>query len=768
MTRGACALSTATPRRLLRRQRAGAIKGLVDRLAQGGREAGRQAGLLFSIVGVVGLANDAIPGGVNPGREVTLDLMTLVIGVVAIALPWGRWPARVSTVVVLPAMAIYVVNASLGFVPQVALGIYLVVILGWIGYWHGASWCLFTTPLAATAYLLPYVLGAKDSGGAIDAVFLVVPTALAIGVILARSASSLKASEERFRILAATAPIGILEVSVSASVELANPRISEITGMDLDQLMGRGWIDAVEPDDVPALMALIDRARPERDREAATFRLRRTDGELRHVKVSASPKGGGKESGYVVTIEDVTEEIHAQEELAHQAFYDTLTGLPNRALLLDRLNQELARRRRNRSNFAVLFLDLDRFKTVNDTLGHDRGDEVLKEVGDRFEHVIRAGETAARFSGDEFVFIIRDIVGITDAVAAARRVLRVLDAPIRAGGEELTITGSAGIVLPDERADAATVLRNADTAMYYAKEAGRNQVEVFNDALHERMRERLETERELRKALERAEFELYYQPGVELTTGRPMAAEALIRWHHPTKGLVPPLDFVPLAEELGLIVPIGNWVLEQSFTQTAEWDAQLDAPHLQVLSVNLSAKQLEDPEMPDLIRDLLKRYGIAPERVAVEVTESVVMSDGSTTQSALEAFKDLGVRVAIDDFGTGYSSLAYLHTLPVSTVKVDRSFIERLDAPDDSTSVVKAIVDMTHAMGLRVVAEGISDERLHRLAAAVGCDVGQGFVWAPPLPADEFALWWREANALVQGTNGTDREPVLTRPPVLR
>ena len=767
MSPWASARYAAARGRLRRAQGVARITALLERLAQRGRQGGRQAGVLFVIVGVVGLANDALPGSVNAGREVLLDLVTLAIGAVAIALPWGRWPARVSTVLLVPAMGIYVVNASSGFTPQVALGIYLVVILGWMGYWHGTTWCVLATPLAAAAYVLPFSLGARDSNGALDAVFLVVPTALAIGVILGRSASGLKASEGRFRILAATAPIGILEVSASASVELANSRISEITGMGVDQLMGRGWLDVVHPDDVPALMALINSTRPDHDRETATVRLRRTDGELRHVKVSASSKGGSK-SGHVITVEDVTEEIHAQEELAHRAFYDTLTGLPNRALLLDRLKQELARTKRNRANLAVLFLDLDRFKTVNDTLGHHRGDEVLKQVGDRFEKVVRAGETAARFSGDEFVFIIRDVREVDDAVAAAKRVLQVLDSPIRAGGEELVVTGSIGIVLPEKSADAATVLRNADTAMYYAKEAGRNRFEVFNEALHERIRARLEMEGELRKALERQEFELYYQPGVYLGTGRPMGAEALIRWHNPTRGLVPPLDFVPLAEELGLIVPMGIWVLEQAFAQTAEWDGQADGPHLQVVSVNLSARQLEDPGTPDLVRDLLKRYDIAAGRVALEVTESVVMSDGKTTRSALRVFKDLGVRVAIDDFGTGYSSLAYLHTLPVTTVKIDRSFIERLDAPDDSSSVVKAIVDMAHAMGLRVVAEGIGNERLRTLASGVGCDVGQGFVWTPPLPAKDFARWWRETEVVASENDGNGRRIPLDRPPVLR
>lgn len=571
---------------------------------------------------------------------------------------------------------------------------------------------------------------------------------LAYGIGRIRDASSLEESEARFRILAATAPIGILEVSRELSVVFANPRMSEITGRTFEDLMRRGWIDAIEPDDLPALMALIDRVSPEREKLVATFRVRRPDGETRHVKVLASPKGAEVGSGYVVTVEDVSEEVRAQEELAHQAFYDTLTGLPNRALLLDRLNQELSRRRRNGSSVALLFLDLDRFKTVNDSLGHDTGDLVLKVVADRFKHVIRAGETAARFSGDEFVFIVRDIRQTDDAHKAAKRILDVLEVPIRAAGQELVVTGSIGLVIPERHIDAATVLRNADTAMYQAKEAGRNRIEVFDESLHYRMRRRLEVEAELRRALDLEEFELHYQPGIDLESGMPMAAEALVRWHHPERGMVAPLDFIPVAEELGLIVPIGRWVLEKSLAQLAAWDANADGPRLGVLGINLSARQLDDSNTPDLVSALLERYAIVPGRVALEVTESVIMSDGANTRRSLRAFKDLGLRVAIDDFGTGYSSLAYLHTLPVTTVKIDRSFVVRLEGPDNSVPVVKAIVDMSHAMGLRVVAEGVSDERLCTLVREIGCDVAQGYYWTKPLPVDTFEKWWRGAEAL--------------------
>jgi diguanylate cyclase (GGDEF)-like protein/PAS domain S-box-containing protein len=556
-------------------------------------------------------------------------------------------------------------------------------------------------------------------------------------------AASLEASEARFRALADTAPIGIFEVSPGGALTYANPKIGKITGRDAWSLGGRGWIDAVHPEDREILTSLFENVRPEAAVTTA-LRIQHPSGELRHVRLQAAPKGEDPESGYVITIEDVTEEAKAHEELVHQAFYDTLTGLPNRALFLDRLNQELARRRRSGSSIAVFFLDLDRFKDVNDNLGHEAGDAVLKEVGVRFIGAVRAGETVARFGGDEFAFIIRHVRDSHNAVTVADRVLSVLETPIRYDDHELVVTGSIGIVIPAARSNAETVLRDADAAMYKAKSAGRNRSEFFDEEIRRRLVARFEMETELRQALAHGEFEVHYQPEVA-RDGQPVGAEALIRWNHPTRGLVLPLDFIPLAEDLGLIKSIGAWVFEAAVAQLSSWDAQEDGPRLGVLSINISSNQLEDPDTPEVIRAVIERYGIAPSRLALEVTESVLMADSPSTRTSLQCFKDMGLGVAIDDFGTGYSSLAYLHTLPVTTLKIDRSFIERLEGPVDSAEIVKAIVDLGHAMGLRVIAEGVSNDHLHALVSTLGCDVAQGFFWAAPLPVRQFEHWWGEA-----------------------
>ena len=569
--------------------------------------------------------------------------------------------------------------------------------------------------------------------------------------------TALESSEERFRVLAESAPIGIVE-SLRGEISYANPRAAEICGVSADALISGAWTDVLHPGDVAAVVAFFDSARPTGAIAEVTFRIRRPDGSVRHVRVCAAPRGQDPESRRVTTISDITEEVEAQERLVRQAFYDTLTDLPNRNLFLDRLAQELAPRRGDNPNIAVLCLDLDRFKVLNDSLGHDAADEVLKKTAARLRRALRAGETVARFGGDQFVLIIRDVSEVADAVSAAKRLLGVVQSPIRCGGHNLTVTASVGVVVPGCNAEAATVARDAETAMYRAKEGGRDRYEVFNDDLHHRSVKRLALESDLRLALKRNQFEVYYQAGIALADGMPLGAEALIRWHHPKRGMVPPLEFIPVAEDSGMINSIGAWVFEQAMAQLASWDADPDGPRLNVLAVNLSARQMDEPDTSDVIRNVLAHYRVDPARVCFELTESAVMTQSASTRKVLATFRELGVRVAIDDFGTGYSSLAYLHTLPVSTLKIDRSFIERLGSPDDdSAPVVQAVIDMAHAMGLRVIAEGVSAEHLVAQVSAMGCDVGQGFYWCRPLPAEEFRAWWREAERAGQAAQGAAR-----------
>jgi diguanylate cyclase (GGDEF)-like protein/PAS domain S-box-containing protein len=584
--------------------------------------------------------------------------------------------------------------------------------------------------------------------------------ALAYGIGRLRDAVSLAVSEERFRSIASASPIGILEVDGSGTMLYANPRICEIAGVDSSALAGIGWQRLIHEEDRARFLAELATPDASRARHSSQFRIVRPSGEARHVRLSAAPKSGETAIEYVVTVEDVTGEVEANLELRHMAMYDTLTDLPNRTQFLENLRRELIGP--GSRGLAVLFLDLDRLKIVNDSLGHGAGDHVLQEVARRFRATTRATEMVARFGGDEFMFLVHAVRNGADAMQSARRILSTLDAPVECYGQKLRVTGSVGIVIAASGASAESVLRDADTAMYQAKSSGRNRYALFDETLHHRLLARLDLERDLRMAINRDELDVHYQPIVDLKTGRPIGAEALVRWNRPGHGMVPPLDFIPIAEESGLIREIGTWVFERALAQLAAWDCDPEAPKLQLLTVNFSARQLDDEEGIAQIATLLHRHGVDPARIEIEITESVAMTGELITRDSLQQLRDAGVRISIDDFGTGYSSLSYLHSLPVATVKIDRSFIERLDS-DSGSPVVQAILDMSHAMGLRVIAEGVSNEHMLRSVSAMGCDLAQGFLWSRPLPNQELVEWWRDASRDVHKTSGTRRQMDLSR-----
>ena len=567
--------------------------------------------------------------------------------------------------------------------------------------------------------------------------------ALAYGIGRLRDAVSLAVSEERFRSLASASPIGILEVDQSGAMLYANPRICEISGVDTSVLAGTGWQRLIHEEDRACFLAELATSEAWRAGLSSQLRIVRPSGEVRHVRLSAAPKSGESAVEYVVTVEDVTGEVEAHLELRHMALHDTLTDLPNRTQFLESLRRQLDGP--GRRGLAVLFLDLDRLKIVNDSLGHAAGDQVLQEVARRFRATTRATEMVARFGGDEFMFLVHGVRNEADAKQCARRILASLDAPVECYGQKLRVTGSVGIVVAAKDVSAESVLRDADSAMYQAKSSGRNRYALFDETLHHRLLARMDLERDLRMALNRDELDVHYQPIVDLRTGFPIGTEALVRWNRPGHGMVPPLDFIPVAEESGLIREIGTWVFERALAQVAAWDRDLDAPKLELLTVNFSARQLDDEEGIARIATLLHRHGVDPARVEIEITESTAMTGELITKDSLQKLRDAGVRISIDDFGTGYSSLSYLHSLPVATVKIDRSFIERLDT-ESGSPVVQAILDMSHAMGLRVVAEGVSNANLLRSVSSMGCDLAQGFFWSKPLPNSEFAAWWRDAS----------------------
>jgi diguanylate cyclase (GGDEF)-like protein/PAS domain S-box-containing protein len=445
---------------------------------------------------------------------------------------------------------------------------------------------------------------------------------------------------------------------------------------------------------------------------------------------------------------DVVERQLTDDDIRHRALHDPLTGLPNRLLFLDRLGQATERQRRRRdTRTAVLVLDLDRFKLVNESLGHRAGDELLAAAAPRLKQAVRSSDTVARFNGDEFGILLEDIAGEQDAIDMAERIAGVFARPFVVDGNEHFVTTSIGIALSEGGERAEDLLRDADAAMHRAKERGRARYELFDEALRGRALSRLRVENDLRRALERDELTLHYQPLVSLRDRQMVSVEALVRWDHPERGRISPGDFIPVAEENGLIEPIGRWVLEHACRQAAEWCRERPDCAPLTMSVNLSAAQVANPALAETVATVLRVTGLDPTCLALELTESMLVGDDEELFETLIALKALGVRLVLDDFGTGYSSLSYLTRLPLDALKVDRSFVDGLGTESRDTAVTEAIVAMSRALSLRVVGEGAETEQQVVELARLGCDLMQGFYFSRPVPAQEITRMLTEGPA---------------------
>lgn len=448
---------------------------------------------------------------------------------------------------------------------------------------------------------------------------------------------------------------------------------------------------------------------------------------------------------------DISERKWAEAQLRHNALHDSLTGLPNRSLLLNQLKMAIERKKRHEDyQFAILFLDIDRFKVVNDSLGHIAGDKLLVNLADQLQHCVRSVDIVARFGGDEFAILVEDIQDLNEATQVAERILEELSTPFYIDGQDIFTTVSIGIAfsgtgygLPQE------LLRDADTAMYRAKSAGKACYQVFDTQMHVRATHLLKTETDLRRAIERNEFELYYQPIISLETGELVELEALIRWNHPERGLVPPLDFIPIAEETGLIMPIGKWVIEMACRQLKEWQSDGVAAETLLMSVNLSARQLSRVELTEQIREILAETKVAPRCLNLEITESAIMENSDVAESLLHGLKGIGVSLTTDDFGTGYSSLSYLHRFPIDRLKIDRSFVWGINSNPQNGEIVRTILMLARSLNMKVVAEGIEFPEQMRILQELECDFGQGFLFSKPVDHHAAAEIVRQQKFLI-------------------
>lgn len=432
---------------------------------------------------------------------------------------------------------------------------------------------------------------------------------------------------------------------------------------------------------------------------------------------------------------DLSLKRQTQEHLLYSTLHDALTGLPNRSLFTERLRHAMRRAARHPDNlFAVLFLDLDRFKDVNDNLGHFAGDELLRAVARRLEACLRPEDTVARLSGDEFAILLESITDSSDAGRVAERIEEALSFPINLAGAEVVTSASMGIVTSSMSHDQPEqLLRSADMAMYRAKAAGRARYEMFDRTMHTDALARLQLETDLRRAVELGEFRLHYQPLVSLKTGRVTGLEALVRWEHPSRGLVHPGDFIPIAEETGLIVPMGRWVLDEACRQMHEWHQSHSRAVPLTIGVNLSAKQFSQPDMVDQIAGALATSGIDPHSLRIEITESAIIDKGKSADLILQQIRDLGVQIYLDDFGTGYSSLSYLHGLPIDAIKIDREFVSNMDTDDKNMRLVRTILTLAEIVGVRAEAEGISTAEQLRELRLLNCEQGQGYLFSAPI-----------------------------------
>jgi len=527
---------------------------------------------------------------------------------------------------------------------------------------------------------------------------------------------------------------GVFVTDAKGIILSVNPAFTTITGYTLEEAIGQNPRILKSHHQPPQFYQELWSSITEHGHWRGEIWNRRKSGEayLQHLTITMHPGPDGKPHNYVAVFTDITELHEKEEHIRHQAYHDALTGLPNRLLFQDRLKQSLLMAERSNQPLAVMFLDLDRFKMINDTFGHHAGDELLRLVADRLSALLRQSDTVSRFGGDEFVVLLTNAEDLDDVRSVAGKIIEVFARPLTIDDHELVISTSIGISLyPEHGSDAATLMKNADAAMYSAKESGRNTFKLYSSDMNAKASYHLAIESRLRKALETRAFELHYQPRVSLSTGEITSVEALIRWNDSEYGAIPPSDFIPIAEESGLIIPIGEWVLETACAQAQSWR---DMGHELRVSVNLSPLQFSYATLVDHIAQLLEDTSLPGQCLELELTETMIMQQAEQTIDTLKRLKALGILVAIDDFGTGYSSLSYLKRFPIDTLKVDKSFVRDITTDSSDAAIIETIITLGRSLSIEVVAEGVETAEQLAFLKERDCDAIQGYYFSRPLP----------------------------------
>lgn len=573
---------------------------------------------------------------------------------------------------------------------------------------------------------------------------------------LREAEEKLRESEQRFRSAFENSPIGILLLDLQGSIFQANNFAAEVLACDSEPLEGRHVSRLVPPEDRNQLKETLRGLVSGRDETVRMeCRMLREDGMEIWTNLHAVVQhdAAGDPSYLIIQIADITEMKTSQNRMERMAFYDTLTNLANRRLFYDRLGQAVDHAQRSKHLSALLYLDLDQFKRVNDTLGHEIGDVLLQEVSTRLTSCVRKEDTVARLGGDEFTVLLFDIKSPSDASLVADNILTALRQPLNISGHQLVVTTSIGItIVPQDGTDPNSLMKNADLAMYRAKEHGRNTYHFYSEEMNTNAIKRLRTEYELRRALERNEFVLYYQPKVRLADKQIVGVECLIRWDHPDRGLLTPYEFIEVAEETGAIVDMGNWIIQDA-CRTGKILCEQAGRNIQI-AVNISPRQFRDPKLVSTIRRNLRETGLNPSTLEIEITETMLMGDVEAASTTVRQMHDLGVRLAIDDFGTGYSSLNYLKKFPINTVKVDRSFIMDIPESADDKAITSAVIAMAHRLNMEVVAEGVETNEQYEFLREHGCEYGQGYLFGKPLPLTHVRPMIRPNVRVIRGRGG--------------